>query len=302
MGKSLFRSRKERLTQSDLSEYIRPITDEERRQLQQVLLDMYKDLLLVCDKYGLVPYLCGGSALGAIRHQGFIPWDDDLDIAMTRSDFNKLAKVFQRELGDIYILNAPNCSKNAKARFPKIIKKGTIFREVGTVKDPELEGVFLDIFVIDNVPDNKFLRNVKGGVCNAEEFISGCVYDYENLDEVSKKYHKQSGHLFYSIRMTIGRLFSFIPSSNWFHAIDKTIRWRDDSSKDCTLGQGRYHYFGEILPRETIFPPRYCDFCGIEVPVFHQVEYYLENIYGDYMQIPPVEKRESHHIIKLQLR
>lgn len=293
-------NRRDRLSHSDLSEYIRPITAGEREQLQQVLLEMYRDLLYICEKYGIIPYLCGGSALGAIRHQGFIPWDDDLDIAMTRADFNRLTKVFHRELSEKYILNAPNCSADAKARFPKIIKKGTVFQEIGTTRKYPLNGIFLDIFIIDNVPDSYLLRHLKGAVCNLAEYLSGCVYDYENLDEDARHYHRQSGLLHYYVRMTVGKLFSFIPSANWFHAIDKIIRWKNDGSRDCTLAQGRYHYFGEMLPREDIFPPRYCDFCGLKAPVFHRVEHYLENMYGDYMVIPPAGKRESHHILELR--
>jgi len=96
-------------------------------------------------------------------------------------------------------------------------------------------------------------------------------------------------------------MFSFIPSSNWFHAIDKIIRWKDESSKDCTIAQGRGHYFGEIIPRNTVFPPKYSEFCGIQVPLFNDVEHYLENLYGDYMIIPPKDKRENHYIIDMKL-
>lgn len=297
----LFKNRKERLNQGDLSDITRSLTNQERFELQQTLLHMYKDLLTVCDRYGIIPFLCGGSALGAVRHNGFIPWDDDLDIAMTRSDFKKLAGIFHSELSDQYVLNAPNYSKNAKARFPKVIKINTVFQEVGTIKEPPLNGVFLDIFLIDDVPDNHMLRMAKGLVCNIEEFISGCVYDYENLDETAKQYHKRGGLLSFCFRLTVGKFFSFIPSSNWFHAIDKTIRYSDNNSRECTLAQGRFHYFGEILPREVVFPPKYVDFCGIKTPVFHNVDYYLRNMYGNYMELPAEEKRENHHIIDLKL-
>ena len=301
MISDIFKSRKERLAESDLSEFVRPITDNEREKLQQTLLEMYKELAAVCQKYDLVPFLCGGSALGAVRHQGFIPWDDDLDLAMSRADYDKLRRVFKKELSDKYILNAPNYSTVTKARFPKIIKKGTVFQEIGTVSADGLNGVFLDIFIIDNVPDHPLPRFFKGVVCNGAEFIASCVYDYENLDDLARRFHRKSGVLDYYIRMAVGRIFSIIPAANWFHAIDKVIRCKDENSRYCTMAQGRYHYFGEFLPRDTVFPPSYYDFCDIKAPLFGKVEYYLKNMYGDYMTIPPVEKREKHYVRELKL-
>ena len=156
-------------------------------------------------------------------------------------------------------------------------------------------------FIIDNVPDNLLIRNVKGLACNIIEFISSCVYDYENLDDLAKRFHKKSGIWTYYIRMTIGKVCSIIPSSNWFHAVDKIIRWGDEHSRDCTIAQGRGHYFGEILPRDTVFPPSYRDYCDIKAPLFHDVNYYLSNLYGDYMTVPPEDKREQHFIKVLKI-
>ena len=99
------------------------LDDEKCGQLQNVLLDIYKDIDMVCRENGLTAFLCGGSALGAIRHKGFIPWDDDLDVAMTREDYIVFRKVFHRKYKDKYIINAPNYSKDAKTRFVKILKK-----------------------------------------------------------------------------------------------------------------------------------------------------------------------------------
>ena len=93
------------------------VSDSQRRKLQKAILEMYKDLLDVCNRYGITPYLIGGSALGAVRHEGFIPWDDDIDVGMIREDYNRFLEVFETEMATQYILNAPNYSDEPKARF-----------------------------------------------------------------------------------------------------------------------------------------------------------------------------------------
>ena len=93
------------------------IGPERLRQLQLCLLGIYKDVRHVCDKYEIPLYLMGGSALGAVRHKGFIPWDDDLDVAMTRRDYRRFCEVFEQELSQKYTLNAPNYCDNARVRF-----------------------------------------------------------------------------------------------------------------------------------------------------------------------------------------
>ena len=196
------------------------IKEEDKKKLQYEILMMYKDVKKVCDKYHLKLFLTGGSALGAIRHKGFIPWDDDMDLCMTRSDYMKLCKVFEKELSDKYILNAPNYSTNAKARFPKILKKDSHFREILDVKDPKLQKLFLD-----NIPENKFRRYIKGCVCNVLEFISGQVFFYENRDKDLKEYFFTAGKSNYYSRVIIGFIFSFLRSSKWFDCIDKVIQY-----------------------------------------------------------------------------
>lgn len=122
MIKSLL-SAKSALCNIEVDDLLMEVDNESRRILQHTILGIYKDLLAVCKKYNLTPYLIGGSCLGAIRHKGFIPWDDDLDVGMSRSDYQKFKKVFKKELSDRYVLNAPNYIGCAKGRFAKMMKK-----------------------------------------------------------------------------------------------------------------------------------------------------------------------------------
>ena len=273
------------------------VDDSTRVRLQNALLAMYKDILAVCDNLGITPYLIGGSALGAVRHQGFIPWDDDLDIGMTREDHSIFVSAFEERLGDRYTINAPNLSEKPKCRFTKIFKKGTVCREI-TDPPEALNGIFLDIFIIENVPRNKALRTIKGMWCNALQFISTQVFMYENREQVLQFSQGNTQRSSIGKRLKIGKLFSFRSSGKWFNAVDKAVRYRKTGLYG--IATGRKHYLGEIFEEQVFFPKQYLPFCDIQAPVFNDYDPYLKNLYGDYMTLPPEEKRERHYLVELK--
>lgn len=292
-------SAKSVISQSDLKTTYIEIDQELRRKLQLELLSIYNDLKTVCDKYDISLFLCGGSALGAVRHHGFIPWDDDMDATMTRDDYVRFEKVFERELSDKYILKAPGYKDGSRSRFPKVIKKGTIFREIGN-KSPEDEcGIFFDIFILDNVPDNKVLRAFKGITCNILEFISGQVLLHEEKPDDVLNLLKKSNRKQYYIRMITGTAFSFMSSKSWNRLIDRVIQYKK-SSEYCTLATGRKHYFGESLPRSVFLSGSEGEFEGQKVLLFSEPDTYLSNLYGDYMVIPEESRREQHIVEELK--
>ena len=99
-------NKKQILNEAANSGSVRPLTDEERKALKQTLLNTAKEIDGVCRKHGIKMFLVGGSLLGAVRHGGFIPWDDDIDFGMTRNDYQKFIEIFDTELGDRYFLRA----------------------------------------------------------------------------------------------------------------------------------------------------------------------------------------------------
>ena len=291
---------KKLLSQINQNDHYIEIDPNLRIQLQKLLFSMFMDVHSVCEKYGLSLFLCGGSALGTVRHQGFIPWDDDLDMTMTRDDYNRFQEIFEQELSDRYLLLAPGYKNGSRSRFPKVMKKGTIFREVGNSSPEEECGVFLDIFILDNVPNNKVLRLIKGSFCNILEFISGQVlWREEKAHEILEKI-KEANRKQYYIRKITGIIFSFKTTRSWNRILDKALQHKNDT-RYCTLATGRKHYFGEMLPREVFLPGTSGVFEGQEVLLFSDPDVYLSNLYGDYMQIPEESKREKHIVKEIRL-
>ena len=271
------------------------------RAIHAALLEIYHDIRRACEKHGIPVILCGGSALGAVRHHGFIPWDDDMDLSMSRRDYERFCGIFEQELGEKYLLNAPNYCRNAKNRYPRVLKKDSCFENIIDVKDESLHKLFVDIFIIDNVPDNPVHRFLKGRACEALHFIAGQVYVYECRDADMKKYFLAVGRSYYYARMLIGFLFSFRKSSRWFDSIDRLSRHDNEKSAFVGAVTGRWHYFGELIERDTCFPYSTGTFEGEEVLLHHRVDRYLTKMYGDYAKLPPPEDRERHFIYRMKL-
>ncbi len=285
------------------SDILRELSTEENEALKECLTHMFHDVCEVCEKHNITIMLGGGSALGCIRHQGFIPWDDDLDLMMPRKDYEIFKDIFEKELGEKYILSAPNYKNKSKTRFPKILKKNTTLKEIADLKSTLPTGVFLDVFIIDNVPENILLQKIKGLWCNALMFASTQAYWFENRSNQLKKYmcKTKQGKRSYRIRMGIGFLCSIIPSWIWFNAVDNAIQY-NKASKFVGMPTGRKHYFGEIHPRDVLLPISYGLFCGERVPIPGKCDIYLKTLYGEhYMELPPENKREKHFIVEFDL-
>ena len=156
---------------SHRSHFLRELTPEESKALKSAILDIYKDVASLCDKYNLVYMMSGGSCLGAIRHQGFIPWDDDLDIMMPRRDYNRLIALCSKgELGDKYEFTYPNPKEDANIVFLKIFRKDSKNVELFNMTTPFPKGVYLDVFALDSVPRWHFMQKLKGFVANVIQY------------------------------------------------------------------------------------------------------------------------------------
>ena len=295
------KSHKELLNALSEDKLLRQLTDEEVKNLREVFISAYADLARCCEKYGLTVMLVYGSAIGAVRHKGFIPWDDDMDVAMPRADFEKLKEVFDSELGDKYILSSPNYKGNAINRFPVMMVRGTRLEELGSVPGSELAKIKIDIFIIENIPQNRIVRFAKGLLCTGLMFMASYEDTFEHRNEVLKNYmcKTREGRSAYYRRILVGKAFSVISFQKWMDMIDKACRYRK-MTKLVGIPTGRDHYFGEVRPRSVYFPVTTGEFEGLKVNIPGSTDEYLTGLYGpDYMTLPPEEKRERHFIIDI---
>lgn len=282
---------------------LRPLSKEESDAQKLLLLEIYKDIAALCDRHKLVYMMGGGTCLGAIRHQGYIPWDDDLDIMMPRDSYEQLiALLSEGAMGEKYEYDTPNAHRDCKNPFLKIYRKGTLDVEITSETAPGPRGMYIDVFPMDYAPNNRLHKRLKGLLSDFLQAICSCVLYTEYPSEHYRQFMRQSaeGMSRYRQRIFLGRLFGLIPHRKWVWWFDQ-LNAGSKKTGYMTIPTGRKHYCGETQPTDIFLPCRKAMFEGIEVNVPADYDAYLTGLYHDYMRIPPVEKRERHFVYKFSL-
>lgn len=132
--------------------------NDKLRIIQQIEYEILKKLDKICSVNNIEYFLIGGTALGAKRHGGFIPWDDDIDVGMTRDNYNKFINLEEKEFGDDILLQTPYNDGPSPFPYAKLRRKNTKFVEYCNRNIKMKQGIYIDIFPYDNIPDNEFLR------------------------------------------------------------------------------------------------------------------------------------------------
>lgn len=278
------------------------LTDADIKQTQHELLEMANEIIFVFNKYNLTYTLGGGSALGAIRHQGFIPWDDDLDLNMPREDYDRFIKIFPAELGDKYWLHVPGGRKNFDLPFMQIRKKGT---RVRNLLDMETEqcGLTIDTFPIENTYDNPLKRVIHGIGATFLLFVLSC-YRLKIKQSKILKLIGNKPELIKAVKKkaVIAKLFSFFTFEKWLIISDHWFsRCKDDTSRLVVIPTGRKHFFGEMYHRKEFCTVKQVKFEDRLCNVTQDTDDYLTKLYGNYMELPPEEKREKHFLLEFKL-
>lgn len=268
-------------------------TAEQLAKVRELELQILRDFVKVCDENNLTYFGMAGTALGAVRHKGFIPWDDDIDIAIPRKDFEVLAGIFEKEYGDkYYLLNADN-NPNYPLPTTRICIKGTKFIEKYFVNIDCEFGIFLDVFPYDNLADNKFRRFW-------QVWIAWFYGKLLILRSIKTPYLAIGG-----VGGAILR-FMFAATHYILRGLHISKKWLYRRSKHaCTKFNDREteligfpcdtspHY--NTIARKQVFPLKEMQFEDMMLKFPNDTEHVLISNYGpDYMQLPPVEKRKTH--------
>lgn len=260
--------------------------------IQSHLFEFVKELNRICEENDIKLFAVGGTLLGATRYNGFIPWDDDLDFAIYRKDIDKLEKIINNSNDyEIHIPSKKN--KGNYVRFPKIYKKNTIYKQTNNDVNFD-QKLFIDIFIIENIPDNKINNLIHGFQCELLSLIGSYVF---YVSDGSYLLNNKSNSAKFFIKI-IGNFFKFKDYSFWNAlAYNYYGKYHGITSNLISIPGGAKHYFGETLKRSIFEDGVKINFCGINLLGPKESDSYLKNRYGiDYMTPPLVDQQMNHNI------
>lgn len=244
--------------------------------LQKKLVEILGDFHEFCVNNDIEYYIYGGTALGAVRHGGFIPWDDDIDVAMTQENFDKLYALLREiTVHDKYYLQLFSKNTN-ESIFAKWRANGTTFIEKAYKNKKIHQGMFIDIFVLQEAPDSSFKR-----------MLQYVVAKYIAVQEYISKTHKSKGIVLDTICGIVGILPRFFCTRSALKFIKKWngkhTNYYSNFTEGCRYKDG---YFN----RDIMGEPKLINFDGIKVYAPAKIEEYLNIAYGDWRKIP--EKKQ----------
>ena len=255
-----------------------------KEDVKKIELDLLKCFSEICDLYGFKWYLGGGTLLGAVRHKGMIPWDDDIDVMMPRESYERFLKARNEIERPEYIRIDTYIDGNCFYPFIKLSDNRTILYEKNNRKDFP-SSVNIDIFPIDGVPDDidRFKK-----LCRKFDILRRllltCIYN----EEVSGNNKKRR------IKVLLNPIFKLIGPY-------KISKWIDSMAKRYDFYSGKYvaclvwgYGDKELVSRESFEKQMEMEFEGRKYPVPQNYDEYLTNHYGHYMELPPMEQRIDH--------
>lgn len=268
------------------------------RQLQLEELKILKETIKLCEKYNLSYFVLGGTFLGAVRHKGFIPWDDDIDIGMPRADYERFISIAKSELNYPYEVRHFSIDKSYKHYFTKLINKKIIIVREDASKNIE-QNIWIDIFPLDGMPNNFFVRKLH----MLKLLFHRLLLQYSKIETGINIKKKRS--IFEFLLIKIGfictKVFSF-NTEKQLYKIDALLKKYDYEKSSYVVNFMGAYKFKEMFPKSYYQAAVLYDFEDIKVYGSPEYDKILTQMYGAYLTPPKESQRFSHSIVESQYK
>ena len=258
-----------------MNEYLNAYTSARLRACQLKQLAILKEVDAICRRHSITYWLDGGTLLGAVRHGGFIPWDDDIDIAMTLEDLQAFVRVAPTELPASLFLQTPQTDPTAKEPIVKVRDLNSLYVEAGdTFSAPYQKGLYVDLFPFVDYPSvpKRWVKKICRGISVSYSILH--AQHYYSL--------RASAELVY-----FGLKYALLRAL-W--CVMNTLYPKKEYLSNTVINNG----YGIMHRRSSVFPLSTIQFEGHTFPAPADTDTYLRDLYTNYMDIPPEDKRKIH--------
>ncbi len=260
------------------------------RKLQLMELDILKQVDELCKQHGLRYFLLGGTFLGAVRHQGFIPWDDDIDIGMPRADFERFSQLAEENLAPLGFVSYKNNQEHIYFH-PRVYNYNSKVIDRSGVEEKETYA-WIDIFPLDGMPENALVRKLHG----FRLLFWRLMFMYSQFDKIVNVNLKN--RVWYErVLIAVGKVIKFdkiLDTHKIMAKIDKTMQKYDyETSVYAGNFMGAYK-MKEVFPKKYYEETAEYEFEGMKCPAPKDYDAVLTQMYGDYMTPPPKEEQNKH--------
>lgn len=262
------------------------------KELHQYDLAALKTFTAFCEEHDLTYFAIGGTLLGAVRHKGFIPWDDDVDVAMPRADYDKLVAM-AKEFPKPFVLEEYRYNKDFQSYFAKIRSEEIELLETVEAAEDQRPGYLVDVMPLDGTPDNGFLRKLYFARVLFLRFLCGAANVHTGILTSRPKWEQCVLKVCRALR-----LYKVVTKEKVYRRMDKVFHKQStDRAKQIGTIVGAYKT-REIVPAEYFGlteEPVYLEFEDIKLRVPRQYDVYLTHMYGEYKNLPPENQRKAHY-------
>lgn len=270
---------------------------DDLEEIQNIEMGILGEFIRICSKFSLKYYLLEGSLLGAIRHQGIIPWDDDIDVGMFREDYEKFLELAPQEIRSPYIISNYKIREGYKDYITQIShsekRVNTSFR-----KKDDVMNVWIDVFVIDGMPRNP----IRHFIHKYNLLFHKMIMMWSDLDHYLVT-GRENRPWFEKLAIKMCRTFHFekiINSSKALKRMDNCLKSFHISSTNNTINFMSEYKWRTEFPLEYYGEGRVSSFGSLYAVIPEKAEEMLKSIYGNYMELPPEDKRYKHSLLLIK--